>query len=162
ELAQLAVGDLRGLLHELRTPEAATATGDEALPLVDAVNRLLRLMVPTALATRCDFAAYAEQQPEQEQALLRIVQEAVSNAVRHAAATHLQVSAAMTAEQVVVRIEDDGRGLPRRRRRGVGLGLESMRARAQALGGQLKTRRGTDRGTCIEVWLPRRDRETGA
>lgn len=163
ELAQLAVGDLRGLLQELRTPEAATGTaGDETLPLVDAVNRLLRLMVPTALATHCEFAAYVEQQPEQEQALLRIVQEAVSNAVRHAAAAHLQVSAEVTAEQVVVRIDDDGRGLPRRRRRGVGLGLESMRARAQTLGGQLTTRRGTGGGTCIEVRLPRRDREAGA
>ena len=163
ELAQLAVGDLRGLLQELRTPEAAAGNlDDEAIPLVDAVNRLLRLMVPTTLATTCDFAAYVQQQPEQEQALLRIVQEAVSNAVRHAAAARLQVSADVSAGQVVVRIADDGRGLPRRRRRGAGLGLESMRARAQALGGRLKARRGDDGGTCIEVRLPRRDRETGA
>ncbi|MCQ4163944.1 two-component regulator propeller domain-containing protein [Tahibacter harae] len=158
ELAQLAVREMRALLLELRPPEASSraASPDAQLPLADSVQQLLRLMVPAAIALEFDFSRYVPQQPAQEQALLRIIQEAVSNAVRHAGASILRVVGSADASQVRVAVADNGRGMPRRRRQG--LGQESMRARVAALGGQLRAGTGQPHGTVLEVELPRRDR----
>ena len=158
ELAQLAVREMRALLLELRPPEAAAsaANADAELPLADSVQQLLRLMVPATITLEFDFSRYVPQRPAQEQALLRIIQEAVSNVVRHAGASILRVVGSADAAQVRVVVADNGRGMPRRRRQG--LGQESMRARVAALGGSLRAGTGQPHGTVVEVELPRRDR----
>jgi signal transduction histidine kinase len=51
-----------------------------------------------------------------------------------------------------VRVSDDGRGLPAELTAGVG--LESIRARAEELGGSLELGRGDGGGTLVEAWLP--------
>lgn len=74
--------------------------------------------------------------------LYRIVQETLTNIVRHAGASEVLVSLASTPEGVMVEVEDDGRGLPTGDA-GVeslraGLGLTSMRERAALMGGTLE------------------------
>ena len=90
--------------------------------------------------------------PEVEHAILRIIDEAVSNAARHAAATSISIRISSEEERVVVRIIDDGRGFdararrPRRR-----LGLAGMTDRAESLGGELRLESQPGQGTMIEV-----------
>jgi signal transduction histidine kinase/ligand-binding sensor domain-containing protein len=166
ELAQLAVREMRALLLELRPAEASLPAADapreavppaEAVPLADAVQQLLRLMVPSTITVEFDFSRYTPQQASHEQALLRLIQEAVSNAVRHARATALRVVARVDAGTLNIVIADNGKGMPRRQQRR-GLGQESMRARVEALGGVLSAAPGPAGGTVVEAELPRQDR----
>ncbi|MEU4515838.1 sensor histidine kinase [Nonomuraea wenchangensis] len=86
-----------------------------------------------------------------EVAAYRIAQEALTNARKHAAAEHVTVTLARSERTLVVRVRDDGRGLPAARRSGVG--FASMRERAAELGGTcLITSPGT--GTQVEAVLP--------
>ncbi|MGW5155794.1 sensor histidine kinase [Nonomuraea wenchangensis] len=86
-----------------------------------------------------------------EVAAYRIAQEALTNARKHAAAGHVTVTLARSERALVVRVRDDGKGLPAVRRSGVG--FASMRERAAELGGTcLITSPGT--GTQVEAVLP--------
>ena len=85
--------------------------------------------------------------------LLRIVQEALSNAIRHSGATLLKVRAFVDHDTCHVVIEDNGVGLPADRPR-AGRGLENMRRRAHALGGEARIDSGPH-GTTVAVHFPR-------
>ncbi|HMN63462.1 MAG TPA: sensor histidine kinase [Burkholderiaceae bacterium] len=84
--------------------------------------------------------------------LLRIVQEALSNAMRHSGAKLLKVRMAVDHDTCRVVIEDDGVGLPADRPR-AGHGLENMRRRAHALGGEARIDSGPQ-GTIVAVHFP--------
>ena len=93
-------------------------------------------------------------------ACYRIVQEALTNVVRHAHA-HTCVVRLVCREQVTIEIIDDGQGLPPAYRHGVG--LTSMRERAEELGGRwLIVTCPPDRvpasagGTCVRAQIPYR------
>jgi signal transduction histidine kinase len=90
--------------------------------------------------------------PEVEHAILRIINEAVTNAARHGAATSVSIRVSTEGERAVVRIADDGRGFdPRLRRRRSAFGLASMTDRARSLGGRLRLESEPGQGTVIEV-----------
>ncbi|HLS56445.1 MAG TPA: sensor histidine kinase [Zeimonas sp.] len=84
--------------------------------------------------------------------LLRIVQEALSNAMRHSRATLLKVRYFVDHDTCHVVIEDDGVGLPADRRN-AGRGLENIRRRAHALGGEARID-SSARGTIVAVHFP--------
>ena len=86
-----------------------------------------------------------------EVAAYRIAVEAVTNAVRHADANHCDVRITMR-DAVVIEITDDGVGLADDHRPGVGLG--SMRERAEELGGSLIAEQLGAAGTRIRAELP--------
>jgi signal transduction histidine kinase len=86
-----------------------------------------------------------------EVAAYRIVQEALMNVVKHAAATTCQVRVSVT-DAVMIEIVDDGIGLPDNPRGGVG--LRSMQERAMELGGTCEIARNVERGTHVDVCLP--------
>ncbi|MFB4197770.1 GAF domain-containing sensor histidine kinase [Streptomyces carpaticus] len=94
----------------------------------------------------------------QEEALLRVAQEALHNALRHAAADRVTVSLGPppAGGGAVLRITDDGAGFDPEAVRGAGrhLGLVSMRDRAQAVGGTLTVRSAPGAGTVIEMEVP--------
>ncbi len=95
--------------------------------------------------------------PAQEAAVLRIAQEALHNALRHADAEKVQVTLRGTKSRgAVLRVADDGRGFDPGavRRAGRHLGLVSMRDRAQAVGGRLTLTSAPGRGTVIELEVP--------
>ncbi len=81
----------------------------------------------------------------------RIVQEALTNAVRHARAPTCDVRIAVIDDSLRLSISDDGIGLDDGRS---GVGLESMRERAEQLGGECRMVRGEGSGTRIEATLP--------
>jgi two-component system sensor histidine kinase UhpB len=84
-------------------------------------------------------------------ALFRIVQESLTNCVRHAQASSVDISLVADDKELVLTIRDDGKGFANEGRQGGGIGLVSMRERADALGGQLDIRSSPGEGTIIEV-----------
>ena len=85
--------------------------------------------------------------PDVELHLYRIAQEAVSNAVQHAAARSISVSLVRTDRGVELGVQDDGRGMPPARDRS-GIGLLSMEHRARSVGSRLQVSSGRN-GTRI-------------
>jgi signal transduction histidine kinase len=86
--------------------------------------------------------------------LYRIVQEALTNAARHSGASRVDVSLRQKDRSVELVIEDNGRGLRKTSQRSSGLGLRSMRARAEQLGGALTMEKPKDGGLRIVVRAP--------
>ncbi len=89
-----------------------------------------------------------------EQALFRVMQEALSNTSRHSGAHAIEVQLNCAGPGVVLSVKDDGRGFDVVSAQGKGLGLRSMRERVEALGGtlQIESRQGT--GTTVRAALP--------
>jgi signal transduction histidine kinase len=104
-----------------------------------------------------DVADLPELDPDVEHEVLRIAQEAVSNALRHARATRVTVTAGTgPGGGLRLTVADDGRGFDPDARglRARRLGLTSMHERAASLGGSLAVRSAPGRGTTVEVGLP--------
>ncbi|MFJ9811678.1 sensor histidine kinase [Streptomyces sp. NPDC101158] len=97
--------------------------------------------------------------PAVDAAVYRIVQESVTNALRHAVdATELVVRVAAERHEVRVSVRDNGRRTGRGRD---GYGLTGLRERATLLGGTLRAGPGTDRGWHVEAELPRARNKSG-
>lgn len=161
ELAQLAFGELRGLLREL-SPSAAPRKGvfpaiKQQLPAT--MQRLLAAMVPAHIRLTVDTSHYRPQHKAHEEAILRVCQEAVSNAVRHAAPTRISIVLSVDAKAMRLRVCDDGRGMPTAASPGMGLG--NMRERLAEHGGELVIGPSRPHGTRIDAYLPRADIEPG-
>jgi signal transduction histidine kinase/PAS domain-containing protein len=93
-----------------------------------------------------------------ETALYRIAQEAMTNVVRHAHATRVDVLVEVRGERVKLMVEDDGVGFePHRSWRGDHIGLIGMRERAEALGGTLTIESAPGEGTTVVVEVPSGD-----
>ena len=89
-----------------------------------------------------------------ETALYRLVQEALTNVIKHAGAAHVSVVLARKATNVLLMIEDDGRGFDPSQTTAVGLGLLGMRERVELLDGTLQIEAAPSRGTTLVVELP--------
>ena len=89
-------------------------------------------------------------------AVFRIFQETLTNIIRHAHATRVQVALRPVGDQVVLEVEDNGHGItaedlasPK------SLGLLGMKERAAVLGGEVVIQPGRQQGTCVRLRLPR-------
>ncbi len=87
-----------------------------------------------------------------EACALRIIQEAVVNVRRHAAASCCEVRIVPEPDGLRIEIVDDGIGLTEPRR--AGIGMRSMTERASEIGGSVSFRSEDGRGTRVSVWLP--------
>jgi two-component system sensor histidine kinase UhpB len=95
--------------------------------------------------------------PEAELVLYRVVQEALSNAVRHAAAKHITVRIRRSRGNVVAIVEDDGRGFPVEEvlaGPAAGLGLFGMKERTAYMGGRLEIHSEVGKGTRVIAEVP--------
>ena len=99
--------------------------------------------------------------PEVAQHLYRIAQEALSNAVRHAKASRIRVVFRGTDSEFTLQVEDDGAGLPVELPAS-GMGLRTMRYRAQILEGELTVAPAPGGGTLVTCRVPRSEGESGA
>jgi NarL family two-component system sensor histidine kinase LiaS len=89
-----------------------------------------------------------------EDHLFRILQEAISNTLRHAKASKMEISLTQDDTLAIMRIFDNGVGFNKEDRTVGSYGLETMRERAQEIGGTLKIMSLKDTGTQIEVKIP--------
>lgn len=92
--------------------------------------------------------------PEVATAVFRILQEALTNIVRHADARHFEVKLSTGDEQLVLEVRDDGKGVGDEGLRDhESLGFIGMRERAEALGGKLDIARDVEGGTVVKLSL---------
>jgi PAS domain S-box-containing protein len=125
--------------------------------LIEALKRLVeRSNIPGLL--RCSFhsSKVCEESlaPWVQQDLLRITQEAISNALRHARPTVISVSLRRNPPNLVLKIRDNGSGIAKDRSSDEGLGFANMRARAKNIGAELDVRSTAVSGTSVIVRLP--------
>jgi signal transduction histidine kinase len=149
ETVTAAIRDLRSLAVELR-PTALDDFGLEpALDrLVDTFGRR------TGLAIDMHVSGLDRRLGDQlETTLYRIVQEALTNVAKHAGATRVSVIVRGHDHVVSVVVEDDGRGFEGAGR-AQGLGLVSMRERAELLDGTLRVESAPGQGTRVAVEVP--------
>jgi signal transduction histidine kinase len=153
-LRELAVGtlqDVRRLAVELR-PKALDDFG-----LLPALRRLGQTVgEASALDVQVEAHLGAERlPPEAETSVYRIVQEALTNVVKHADARHVSVVVTRKNGVVSVVIEDDGKGFePERAAEGGGVGLLGMRERVQLLDGTLSVESSPGAGTTLVLEVP--------
>ncbi len=150
-LAAEAADELRAVVVELRP--AALEEDGLAAALRSQVEVLDR-----AHSARTTFAGrLARALPAaQEEAVLRVAQEALHNALRHSGAERVEVELTSCGKGAVLLVRDDGAGFDPSavRRSGRHLGLVSMRDRAAAAGGRLDVRSAPGEGTVIEMEVP--------
>ena len=125
--------------------------------LIPALQEELRKRLePLGIGIRLETAGEMEAFPaEMTTAAFRIVQEAVTNVIRHANARQVNVRVERAADGLTVTVEDDGTGLPGKDRLDLGgLGILGMQERADALGGHLEVSCRHPNGTRVALWLP--------
>lgn len=158
ELAGLAFGELRAMLHELAPPSTRDPPGAvNPQRLEIRLHRLLRAMVPPYVDLELQFDGLQPQVDAHEEAILRVCQEAVSNAVRHASPSRIQVAVTTTNTELHLRVSDDGSGIAEAVD-SQGMGLRNMRQRLVERGGQLRIERRQPQGTSVIARMPRVDR----
>lgn len=147
-------------LQELRIAIDALepSEGDLGAVLGNLRYRLEPLLEPAGIRLTWDVGELPRVEalePSAVFALQRIVLEAVANALKHSAATHVRLSAQATATGgVEIQVEDDGRGFEVSQST-AGLGLANMRARAARLGAHLEIASCAGHGTVVRLQIPR-------
>lgn len=148
-LTDTAMEEMRALILELR-PESLEREG--------LASALRKLAEATQHRHRLSVLAHIHDEPaiplEAKQALYRIAQEALHNAVKHAHATTLDLTLATTPDAVTLTVRDDGAGFDPGGSYPGHLGLRSMRERMVRLGGELSITSAPGEGTTVRAALP--------
>ncbi|OEJ29730.1 diguanylate cyclase [Streptomyces agglomeratus] len=150
-LAAEAADELRAAVVELR-PAALDEDG-----LIATLRTQIQVMDRAHTARVTFHSSGVRALPAaQEEALLRVAQEALHNALRHSGAAHVDVVLEKSGQGARLRITDDGSGFDPKtvRRAGRHLGLVSMRDRAGGAGGRLAVESAPGKGTTIEMEVP--------
>jgi signal transduction histidine kinase len=156
------IGNLRGLITELR-PAALDQLGLEPalLALIDrARDGGLDVDAHVELAYAHGQAA-GRLGAELETGVYRIVQESLTNAVKHGHAGRASVEVLERERQITVTVRDDGAGFDTDASTS-GFGLTGMRERASLLGGELSVRSAPNDGTTVSVSVPATRRQQPA
>ena len=145
-----ALEEVRRIAHELR-PAAL-----EHLGLVSALTELTTKFAGLSgiLIDRRFDPDLPPLSAEIELAIYRIAQESLTNVVRHADASHVEVSLENGLESVVLRVLDDGRGLGRSAPSSGDGGLRGMRERAVLVGGALAVKERPTGGVEVRLEVP--------
>lgn len=142
------IREMRALLLELR-PTALDEKG-----LVPALADLCDAYeVRVGVRVRKELAPIVLD-PAVEQAVFRIAQEGLSNAVRHSEADEIQVRLRQDGAQAELTVADNGRGFDREHAPEHGLGLKLMAERIRELGGSMAIESTLGRGTALRVLIP--------
>jgi signal transduction histidine kinase len=150
ELVRSALDDVRRLTVELRPPAL------DDFGLAPALERLTAMVGErSGLELHLSVGvAQGSLSPDQETAIYRIVQEALTNVVKHASARSVSIVVTSTEDFVRTLIEDDGSGFSPAGVRRDALGLVGMRERTAILGGRFEVESSPGAGTTILAELP--------
>jgi signal transduction histidine kinase len=146
-----AVTTLRRNLGELRTESSVSSLGERLRQL--ATDSRFSSFVDVSL--RCEVLDCDAFSPARADHVLAVVNEALSNVVRHAHAQKVLITAACGEGRLHVTIQDDGTGLPNEPH--PGYGLRNMHDRARLLGGSLDVRNAGRHGLLVALDIPWRD-----
>lgn len=155
---QTAHHQIRTLSYVLHPPELGSNG------IVEALASFLKGFARRAglVVSFDNLAGRLKHAPDLEIALYRVAQEALINVAKHAGATHVDVRLLTIDRDLYLEIEDNGVGISPEVAEGrvpeaLGVGLEGMRERVEALGGDFYVQRG-DIGTQVRARFPRRRR----
>jgi signal transduction histidine kinase len=151
ERAALCAGLADELLQNLRRVVARMRTQD-GMDLREAIERLAAPYPTPRLHLQIDDDAEVDD-IERAEAILRTVQEGLTNAARHSGAANLWVVLQRDGDRLRLELRDDGRGAATL---APGNGLAGMRERLQAAGGGLDIDARAASGLCLHAWLPGR------
>ena len=141
-----AIADLRNLSHSLST-DVIRNTG-----WIKAAQRLLADLEKTGT---CKVTFLAEEnlpvlENEKHIILFRMIQEIINNIIKHAKAGHIKFTAGKEPGQIIVAIEDDGKGFePDKVAKGAG--LQNLESRSAAIGAKMDIESATGSGTRITI-----------
>ena len=142
QLATELLDDIRGVVAQIRQHDGLDLR--QALAQLIAPLPTPRIHLDVAEDARVDSVAQAE-------TLLRVVQEALTNIVRHAHADNAWIDLRRDGEIVRLTIRDDGRGVMPLRE---GFGLQGMRERLASVGGTLEVSRANGGGVALAITAP--------
>jgi signal transduction histidine kinase len=157
------IANLRALIVDLR-PAALDEYGAAAAIESLAERTSAREGIPVEVAIDLSFERGDEAErhtPELESTTYRLVQEALTNAVRHAGATRIKIEVSEHDGCVHVALADDGRGFDLATANSGGFGLTGMRERVELADGELDIDSGPE-GTTVQARLPVRRRAVTA
>jgi signal transduction histidine kinase len=158
QVGRSALSDLDhmlGLLHN---------TGEQGVPLEPArkIGDIVRLVdgmrasgAEIQLSNQCDSSLDDTVANRTGAAAYRIVQEALTNAIKHAGEARIEVTLSCTDDHLKVEVIDDGLGRAARPKPGGGRGIIGMTERANVLGGQLVAEPLGDEGFRVSALIPR-------
>jgi signal transduction histidine kinase len=149
--------DLAGLVREGVEQTRVLARGLTPTPLADGLASALEALAGRtgAAGVTCAFDLQGRP-PEYESDVARnlyhIAQEAVANAVRHGRPSRVDIRLTVRPNTLTLDVHDDGAGIPRSAPDG--LGMRTMRQRAELLGAVLRVRSSPEGGTAVSCVLP--------
>ncbi|MEN8698939.1 sensor histidine kinase [Bacillus infantis] len=152
-IAAKAQGEMRALLLHLRPIQLSDDT------LCDGIIKLIHELRGK---TTIDFQASIDEielSKAAEEHLFRVVQEALSNILRHADASKIKLTLTEKEDYTYLFIGDDGQGFDPHVERVASYGLKTMRERCEEIGGIFNIRSKQGEGTYIEIRIPLKGRE---
>jgi signal transduction histidine kinase len=154
----LTIRGLQSLITELR-PAALDELG--VRPALEALIERTRATSGIDVELRIDLAdsgelAATRLELETATTVYRLVQEALTNAVKHAAADRMSVEIVEAGPELTVTVRDHGSGFHPAAQQSGGFGLLGMEERVSLVGGRLEIDSAPGRGTTVRAWLPAR------
>ncbi|GAA3395873.1 sensor histidine kinase [Cryptosporangium minutisporangium] len=149
-----AHGSARAALADVRRSVAALRTGTSSSLSAELAALAARL---GSSGTTVTSAVHGDEQscpPELRATLVRVAQEGLTNAVRHAGARSVTVTVHCAADAIALTVRDDGSGLPGEAHDLPGYGVPGMRERLAAVGGTLDLTGPPGRGTTLTARIP--------
>ena len=141
-IARMLLADVREVVHALGNERDIDLKGALTTLVAGAHSPVVHLSMPEDLQI---------DEPSRAHVIFRCVQEAMTNAVRHAHAQNLWIGLTSSGNGLDIRIADDGNGRSEVR---PGHGLRGMRQRVEDVGGRLNVHAAPGRGFTIEAWVP--------
>lgn len=148
ELADATRQELTSILQQLRPPVLAAQNLPEALQ-----SYTRQWSLSSGIAAEYNVQGVGTLPLDLEETLFRVTQEALANIARHSQATQAVVQLNMEPDQVDLRIEDNGKGLPPRGEQPSGQGLRNMRERIEARQGTFSIT-SSSKGVRIQACIP--------
>ena len=154
--ARQALAETRRLLGVLRDPDEATGLAPQ--PGIGELEALAASVQAAGLPVNLVIDGNLAPLPAaMDVSVYRIVQEALTNVLKHAGPTRADVTIGRTAETVTIEVTDNGCGQPGPLSQVDGHGLTGMRERAAVFGGELAAWPRPDGGFTVQGWLPLAD-----
>jgi signal transduction histidine kinase len=149
QLINSSITEIRNLSHQLSAPTLGTHS------LVDSINVLIEtISFSTNLIIEFDHKAYTRHViKSQKLALYRILQEQLSNILKHAQATNIWITLAQSDGNIILTVKDNGKGFDVRVQTD-GMGINNIISRTKVFDGTVQLNTAPGKGCLLEVTIP--------
>jgi signal transduction histidine kinase len=141
-------------IREFITQDAATDKSVDLSAVLRALVQRARTGTTAQIILHCEAAASERLTGNQAVQLANIAREALSNSLRHAKANRVAMALYPARDAMILEISDDGQGFDSKQPAQSGIGLTSMMARTQEMGGTLEIQSAPGQGTRVVARVP--------